>query len=55
MMQGQIIEGRGGFYTVRSKEGTVYVLRAKKKFRHQHIDKSVIGVFPVEFAGIRNG
>lgn len=42
MMQGQIIEGRGGFYTVRSEEGTVYVLRAKKKFRHQHI-KPLVG------------
>lgn len=33
MMQGEIKEGRGGFYTVRDEEGQEHVLRAKKKFR----------------------
>ena len=35
MMQGVIVEGRGGLYTVRDKQGSTYVLRAKKKFRRQ--------------------
>jgi len=42
MMRGQIIEGRGGFYTIRGEDGVAYVLRAKKKFRHQHI-KPLVG------------
>lgn len=33
MTQGQIIEGRGGLYTVRDAAGETSVLRAKKKFR----------------------
>ena len=37
MMQGQIIEGRGGLYTVRDAAGIDLVLRAKKKFRRQHM------------------
>ena len=37
MMQGQIIEGRGGLYTVRDAAGIDHVLRAKKKFRRQHM------------------
>ncbi len=37
MTQGQIIEGRGGLYTVRGEDKNVYVLRAKKKFRRQHM------------------
>ena len=41
MMQGTLLRGRGGFYTVRSEDGTEYVLRAKKKFRRQHISPLV--------------
>lgn len=37
MTEGQIVEGRGGFYTVRDLEGRQFVLRAKKKFRRQRI------------------
>ena len=37
MTEGQIIEGRGGLYTVRDADGQPYVLRAKKKFRKQHM------------------
>lgn len=37
MTIGQIIEGRGGLYTVRDEQGTDYVLRAKKKFRRQKL------------------
>lgn len=37
MTEGQIIEGRGGLYTVRGGDGQISVLRAKKKFRRQHI------------------
>ena len=33
-MIGTVIEGRGGFYTVRS-DGELYVLRAQKKLRRQ--------------------
>ena len=33
MMEGTIIEGRGGLYTAADEEGNEYVLRAKKKFR----------------------
>ena len=35
MMEGVIVQGRGGLYTVRDAEGNEYVLRAKKKFRRQ--------------------
>ena len=42
MMKGQIIEGRGGLYTVRGEDQVDYVLRAKKKFRRQHI-KPLVG------------
>lgn len=37
MTQGQIIEGRGGLYTVRDADGGSFVLRAKKKFRKQRL------------------
>lgn len=37
MQTGQIIEGRGGFYTVAAEDGSQVVLRAKKKFRHQSL------------------
>ena len=37
MMEGVIVRGRGGFYTVRDSQGQEYVLRAKKKFRRQRI------------------
>lgn len=37
MMQGEIKEGRGGFYTVRDEFGQEYILRAKKKFRREGI------------------
>ncbi|MBR1606686.1 MAG: GTPase RsgA, partial [Clostridia bacterium] len=36
MTEGQIIEGRGGLYTVSDGRDT-YVLRAKKKFRRQRM------------------
>ncbi|MBR5231127.1 MAG: ribosome small subunit-dependent GTPase A [Clostridia bacterium] len=42
MMKGQIIEGRGGLYTVRGEDKAEYVLRAKKKFRRQHV-KPLVG------------
>ena len=42
MMKGQIIEGRGGLYTVRGEDQAEYVLRAKKKFRRQHL-KPLVG------------
>ncbi len=35
MMEGVIVEGRGGLYTARDTAGREYVLRAKKKFRRQ--------------------
>ena len=35
MMQGEIIEGRGGFYTVRDDNEKEHILRAKKKFRRE--------------------
>lgn len=41
MMQGVIVRGRGGFYTVRDETGAEYVLRAKKKFRRQKISPLV--------------
>ena len=41
-MKGQIIEGRGGLYTVRGEDQADYVLRAKKKFRRQHV-KPLVG------------
>lgn len=37
MMTGRIVEGRGGLYTARDQDGAAHVLRAKKKFRRQHI------------------
>lgn len=37
MTEGQIIEGRGGLYTVSDGDQNTYVLRAKKKFRRQHM------------------
>lgn len=41
MMEGVIVRGRGGFYTVRDAQGGEYVLRAKKKFRRMHISPLV--------------
>ena len=41
MMEGVIVRGRGGFYTVRDEAGEEYVLRAKKKFRRQKISPLV--------------
>lgn len=41
MMQGTIIRGRGGLYTVMDEQGTEYVLRAKKKFRRMKISPLV--------------
>ena len=41
MMEGIIVRGRGGFYTVRDAEGREFVLRAKKKFRRQKISPLV--------------
>ena len=35
MRQGEIVEGRGGLYTVREDTGEMHVLRAKKKFRRE--------------------
>lgn len=35
MMEGMIVRGRGGLYTVIDEAGTEYILRAKKKFRRQ--------------------
>ena len=37
MLEGQIIEGRGGLYTVSDAAQTHYVLRAKKKFRRERL------------------
>lgn len=37
MMQGEVKEGRGGFYTVRDGSGQEHILRAKKKFRREGI------------------
>lgn len=41
MLEGTLIRGRGGFYTVKSTDGTEYTLRAKKKFRHDHITPTI--------------
>ena len=41
MMEGVIVRGRGGFYTVRDDQGQEYVLRAKKKFRRLKISPLV--------------
>jgi len=41
MPNGQIIEGRGGLYTIRDEQGTCHVVRAKKKFRHDRITPMV--------------
>lgn len=40
-MQGTLIRGMGGLYTVRGEDGAEYVLRAKKKFRRQRISPLV--------------
>ena len=37
MIEGQIIEGRGGLYTVCDGQQNSYVLRAKKKFRRERM------------------
>ena len=41
MMEGVIVRGRGGFYTVRDGAGQEFMLRAKKKFRRQKISPLV--------------
>lgn len=41
MSRGTLLRGMGGFYTVAGEDGTVYTLRCKKKFRHQHISPLV--------------
>ena len=41
MPEGIITEGRGGLYTVCAENGEKSVLRARKKFRHQHISPLV--------------
>lgn len=35
MLEGRIIQGRGGLYTVQSDQGESYVLRAKNRFRRE--------------------
>ena len=40
-MEGVIVQGRGGLYTVRDGAGDEYVLRAKKKFRRMGISPLV--------------
>jgi len=35
--EGTVIRGVGSFYTVRDEEGTDHTLRAKKKFRREHV------------------
>ncbi len=35
--QGTLVRGMGGLYTVRTASGEEYVLRAKKKFRREHM------------------
>lgn len=37
MVQGMITLGIGGFYYVKDAEGTEYELRARKKFRYEHV------------------
>ncbi len=37
LKQGRIIEGRGGFYTIKDDQGTEYILRAKGRFRIENI------------------
>ncbi len=41
MLEGILIRGQGGIYTVRQESGEEYTLRAKKKFRRQHISPLV--------------
>lgn len=41
MREGVIVKGVGGFYYAREKTGEVHVLRAKGKFRKQHITPTV--------------
>lgn len=36
-MKGTIIRGRGSFYTVRDEYGNIYTLRARRRFRFEHI------------------
>ncbi|MEG2253323.1 MAG: ribosome small subunit-dependent GTPase A, partial [Clostridia bacterium] len=40
-MEGVIVKGVGGLYYARDKDGAVSVLRAKGKFRKQHITPMV--------------
>ena len=41
MLQGTLIRGMGGFYTVVDPEGAEYTLRCKKKFRRMHLSPLV--------------
>ena len=40
-MEGWLIRGQGGVYTAEDQEGAQYVLRAKNRFRRQHISPLV--------------
>ncbi len=37
MIRGELVRGIGSFYTAADEEGNEYTLRAKKKFRHEHM------------------
>ena len=37
MIQGVVIQGIGSFYTVKTPQGELYTLRAKRKLRHQKV------------------
>ena len=41
MQEGILIRGQGGIYTVRQDSGEEFTLRAKKKFRRQHVSPLV--------------
>ena len=41
LRRGTLIRGIGSFYTVRDAEGNEYILRCKKKFRHERISPLV--------------
>ncbi|MCR4882644.1 MAG: ribosome small subunit-dependent GTPase A [Clostridiales bacterium] len=40
-LQGTLMRGIGSFYTVRTPDGALYTVRAKKKFRHQKMTPMV--------------
>ena len=41
VLRGTLMRGIGSFYTVRTAEGELYTVRAKKKFRHQKMTPMV--------------